>query len=384
MAASPEPQWVDDASAFAAIVEQLHGVEEYALDTEFHGERTYYPTLALVQIAWPGGLALVDPLAVDIAALRSVFDTDVRMVVHAGDQDLSILQRAIGSLPRKVFDTQIAAGFCGMGTPSLLHLAERIVRVELAKGDRLTDWTKRPLSEAQRRYAAGDVEHLLEIADGLRDRLARSERLEWADGECEERLRRDRERPDPRTAWWKIKGHRQLRGASRGIAQEVAAWREQRAEALDIPTRFVISDLALAGIISRAPRTRDDLSTIRGIDGRLLRDDTAPVLIEAVERGAALTADELMLAPRDDNDRTLGPAITVVNAWLNQRAGELGLEASLLASRADLTELVNSGSGRLATGWRKDLVGEPVAALLGGHATLGLIDGGRRLELRLA
>ena len=377
-----EPRWVDTRGELDAVIAELLTVDEYALDTEFHGERTYYPTLALLQIAWPNGLALIDPLAVDITPLGAVFDTDAVMVVHAGDQDMTILQRAIGRLPRRIFDTQIAAGFCGLGTPSLLNLAEKIVRVELAKGDRLTDWTKRPLSDAQRRYAAGDVEYLLSIADGLRRRLTQSGRLAWAEGECDERLRRDRERPDPRTAWWKIKGHRQLRGKARGVAQEVAAWRELRAEARDIPTRFVVSDMALAGIIARAPRTRDDLASIRGIDGRLLRDDVAPEILGAVERGAALEPDALVLAPRDDNDRSLGPAVTVIAAWLSQRASELDLEASVLASRADLTELVNTGAGRLASGWRASLVGEPIEALLHGRAVLGLTDGGRRLELR--
>ena len=122
------------------------------------------------------------------------------------------------------------------------------VSIELAKGDRLTDWTKRPLTNDQCVYAAGDVEHLLEITLRLRTELRDVGRLDWAELECEERRLRDRDRPDPRTAWWKIKGNRQLKAKSRGVAQEVAAWRERRAAELDQPTRFILSDLAMAGI----------------------------------------------------------------------------------------------------------------------------------------
>lgn len=373
--------WVDNDAALARVVEQLITEPRYALDTEFHGERTYHPQLALIQIAWDGGLALIDPLTVDPKPLCDVLRSPAVMVAHACDQDLAILERHCGVLPSRLFDTQIAAGFMGLGTPALAALSEKLLRVKLTKGDRLTDWTKRPLSVAQREYAASDVEHLLAIADAIQIDLAARGRLEWALDECEARRLRPRGKADPTSAWWRIKGSRQFRGATRGVAQEVAAWRERAAEASDIPPRFVLSDLALMGVIQKPPRDRDDLTAIRGIDGRHLKQPGLGELIEAVERGRNLAPDDLVLPDRDDTDRSLGPAVSVISAWLNQRAHELALESQLLATRSDLVDLLNTGAGRLAEGWRAELVGEPIRALIAGKAAITLADGGRRIVL---
>ncbi len=374
-------QLVQEQAELDEVVRALRDVPLYGLDTEFQGERTYHPRLALVQIAWPGGVAILDPMAVDVAALAPVFAGPGVLIAHAGDQDLTILERACGVRPAHLFDTQIAAGFLGYGTPSLATLCERILGIRLGKGDRLTDWTRRPLTADQRSYAAADVEHLAAIYDALVERLTEEGRLEWALDECEERRVRARGRPDPETAWWRIKGSRQLRGKSRGVAQEVGAWREREAERADLPPRFVLPDLALASIVQRAPRTREELSAVRGLDGRHVRDATANALLAAVELGLALTPDQLRLPETDASDRTLAPAVTVIGAWLSQRAAELDLEPSLLATRADLSALISSGEGRLATGWRLATVGEPIRRLLSGEAAIALEQGGRSIAL---
>jgi ribonuclease D len=376
-----EPLWIDEPGALAELIGTVSSEPYYALDTEFHGERSYWPHLALIQIAWTGGIALVDPLAVDPAPLGDLLAGPGCMVAHAADQDLSILERACGCAPTQLFDTQVAAGFIGMGTPSLAATVEKLLRTRLTKGDRLTDWTRRPLRAEQRAYAAADVEYLLPLLDALVERLNAMGRLEWATDECEERRQRIRQRPDPDTAWWRIKGARQLRGTGRGVAQMVAAWREQTAEALDVPARYVLSDLALAGVVQRPPRNREDLTGIRGIDGRM-RENTAAEILRAIEAGLALPSSELRLPDVDRMDRSLAPAITVLGAWLAQRASELDLDPALLATRADLTALLHDRPSRLAKGWREELVGEPLQRLLRGEATLVLRDGGRRIELQ--
>src|SRR6478672_4754964 len=297
-----EPRFVDTADELAACIEAVRNEPRYALDTEFHGERSYWPRLALIQLAWPGGVALIDPLTVDPAPLGEVLAGPGCMVAHAADQDLTILERACGCAPTKLFDTQVAAGFIGMGTPSLAATVEKLLGTRLTKGDRLTDWTRRPLSVEQRLYAAADVEYLLALHDELVTRLNAVGRLEWATDECEERRQRIRQRPDAETAWWRIKGARQLRGNGRGVAQKVAAWRERTAEGLDVPARFVLSDLALAGIVQRPPQSREDLAGIRGIDGRL-RDNTANDLLAAVAAGMELPSSELRLPETDKIDR---------------------------------------------------------------------------------
>ncbi|HWS44622.1 MAG TPA: HRDC domain-containing protein [Acidimicrobiia bacterium] len=375
------PQWIDQPDELRELIDTVCREPRYALDTEFHGERSYWPRLALIQIAWSGGIALVDPLAVDPVPLATLLSGPGCMVAHAADQDLSILERACGVAPSRLFDTQVAAGFIGMGTPSLAAAVERLAGVRLGKGDRLTDWTRRPLTAEQRAYAAADVEHLLALHDELTSRLDAVGRLAWAIDECEERRSHIRSRPDIETAWWRMKGARQLRGTTRGVAQKVAAWRERTAESLDVPARFVLSDLALAGVVHRPPRSREDLGAIRGIDGRL-RDHTADALLAAVQEGLALPKSELRVPETDRVDRSLAPAVTVLGAWLAQRAAELDLDPSLLATRAELTQLLQGGESRLAGGWRADLVGEPLQRLLSGEAVLALRDGGRRIEMR--
>jgi ribonuclease D len=377
-----EPRWVGEQALLADLIEELRDEPRYALDTEFHGERTYWPRLALVQVAWARGIALIDPFAVDVQPFSAILAGDGTMVAHASEQDLAIIARACGRGPSNLFDTQVAAGFIGLGSPSLASLVERLLDVRLTKGDRLTDWTRRPLRAEQRAYAAADVEHLLALHDVLVDRLEPMGRLGWALDECEERRLRVRTRPEPEVAWWRMKGARQLRGRSRGVAQQVGAWRERTAAALDVPPRFVLSDLALIGIVSRPPRTREELTAIRGVDGRALRDGAIDALLSAVERGLALEPTTVAMPESDHIDRALAPAVTVIGAWLAQRASELDLDPAVLATRADLTQLLHGAPSRLATGWRADLVGAPIQRLLAGEATIVLRDGGRRVELR--
>jgi ribonuclease D len=377
-----ETRWVDDAAALAGLIDELRNEPRYALDTEFHGERTYWPRLALVQIAWSSGIALIDPLTVDVAPFGEILRGPGVMVAHAAEQDLAILVRACGDPPTQLFDTQIASGFIGLGAPSLASLVERLLGVKLAKGDRLTDWTRRPLTAEQAVYAAADVEHLLALHDVLVERLEATGRLVWATDECEERRARIRTRPEPELAWWRMKGARQLRGRARSVAQQVGAWRERTAADLDVPPRFVLSDLALIGIVHRPPRTREELSAIRGVDGRSLRDGAAQGLLAAIAAGLALEPASVAVPESDHVDRALAPAVTVIGAWLAQRASELDLDPAVLATRADLNQLFHGAPSRLATGWRADLVGAPIQRLLAGKATIVLRDGGRRVELR--
>ena len=172
-------EWVDDQATLEAVLDELSRVDRYAIDTEFHRERTYFTALALVQIAWADRIVLIDPLAVDVVAMADLFASGVEAVFHAAQQDLDVLTHAVGSVPTQFFDTQIAGGFLGYGTPSLVSLLSAELGVTPAKGDRLTDWLRRPLTEAQRSYAASDVAHLLEVRERLVARLDDRGRLGW-------------------------------------------------------------------------------------------------------------------------------------------------------------------------------------------------------------
>lgn len=382
MPADPKPQWVDDDVALASVIDELLGVDRYGMDTEFHREKTYWPQLALVQMAWDGGLALIDPTVVDIAPLARIFGPDHVAVFHAADQDIEILQRACGTVPVRLFDTQIAAGFLGWSSPSLSTLAQDLVGQRLVKGDRMTDWLARPLTAGQATYAAADVAHLLALHDVLETRLRSCGRLEWAWQECRDQLTVPRPPQDPVTAWWKLKDNRSLRGAARGIAQEVAAWRERRATELDRPVRMVLPDVAVIGISNRAPTDDAALRSVRGLDGRHLGGGAARQILDAVKLGIALPAAELRTAPSDELDRRLRPAVNLVSAWISQLARDVRLDTTILATRSDLVAFLQGRSGaRLAEGWRHDLVGEPVRRLVAGEAALAFRPGSGDLEL---
>ncbi|CAN5723832.1 ribonuclease D [soil metagenome] len=374
-------RWVDDAAALRIVIAELADQPVYAVDTEFHRERTYFPRLALVQLGWAGEIALVDPLAVDLAPFRQVLEGDAVVVMHAASQDLEVLELACGTVPRRLFDTQVAAGFLGHSTPSLAALHERLLGLHLPKGDRLTDWLHRPLCDEQLTYAASDVAHLLELHRRLVADLGRLGRLQWAEDECELVRRRAYDQRDPDEAWRKIKEVRQLRGAAGGIARSIAAWRERRAAEVDQPVRFVLPDLAVVGIAQRPPRNAGDLKKVRGLDGRHLRDGVSAQILTAVEEGRHRPADEPSAAVTGDVDRHLRPAIGLVSAWISQLARDLKLDTSLLATRSDIEALLRGDEGaRLGVGWRADVVGEPIRRLVEGDAALAF-DGRGSLSI---
>ncbi len=371
----------------AKVIDRLLDAKRYALDTEFHRERTYWPALALLQIAWcdePGGpsnVVLIDPLQVDVTPLGEVLAGPGVMVAHAADQDLEILERFCGRGPSRLIDTQIAAGFAGHSSPSLGSLMQAFLDRDLAKGDRLTDWRVRPLTESQKAYAAADVEYLIELADAIGADLDRSGRRQWAEEECEYLRMRSHTPSDPRRAWWKLRDARSMKGTSRGVAQEVAAWRERRAQQVDLPVRSVLPDLAVQAIAHRPPASPGGLARTRGLEGRHLRPAVVEELMEAVERGRKLPASELCLPPADEVPRDMRAPVALVMAWVAQLARDERLDASLLATRSDVAALLRGEpASRLAQGWRADLVASPVAALVEGKAAL-TFDGSGSLVL---
>lgn len=383
---APVPSWelVESAGALAKVLEELAEQPVFALDTEFHRERTYFPKLALVQLAWGDRVVLLDPLRVDLRPLGAVLAGQALVVIHAAAQDLEVLEVACGGVPSRIFDTQLAAGFAGLGLPSLSELHERELGTPLPKGDRLTDWLARPLTAEQLAYAASDVADLLALQRQLTDRLVERGRLDWVMDECEQLRARVRGLRDPEEAWTRIREVRQLRGRALAVGKEVAAWRERRAAAVDLPTRHVLPDLAVAGVAQRAPATEAELRKIRAVEERFLRGAAAEQLLEAVRRGVAAPPPPVQKASRSDVPRELRAAVGLLTAWVAQRARDLGIDASLLATRADLEDLLRGAEdARLARGWRAELVGAQVRELLNGHAALAFDrEGGLMLEAR--
>jgi len=370
--ATTTPRWVDTDTALAEVVDQLADAPAFALDTEFHRERTYFPKLALVQLSYePDQLVLIDPLAVDLAPMAEVLESDTTVVIHAASQDLEVLRLATGTVPRNLFDTQIAAGFVGYSNPSLAVLHTGLLDIALNKSDRLTDWLVRPLPEQVLAYAADDVRYLLQIHERLVAELTADERLEWALSECDLERARGAETKDPDEAWRRVKGAGRLRGRPAAVARSVAAWRERRAAELDIPVRHVLGDLALVSIAQRPPRDAAALAKVRGVDSRALKGDSATGLLEAVAAGQQAEPPARESKGPRRTDANLGPAVALLSSWLTQYAHELRIDTQLLATRKDIEHFVeHTGRGRLADGWRRDLVGRPMQDLLDGSAAL--------------
>ena len=371
------PVLITDTERLVALCDEVAGQEFYALDTEFHTERTYWPKLALIQLGWADEVALVDPLAVDPEPLSRLFAGPGTAVAHAAGQDLDVLRTACGVAPATVFDTQIAAGFLGMSTPSLARLVDQVLGITLPKTDQLSDWLNRPLPPGQLAYAAEDVRHLLALRSALVDRLEQNGRLEWAIEECALALPGRRGDMVPQQAWWKVGDVRRLTGRSRGVAQELAAWRERRAAEVDRPRRSVLSDLAILTIAQRSPHSRQDLEKLRGVDIRHLSGGAAAEILEAVSRGQALAPDELRLPPDANEARASQAAVAVCSGLVRQIADELQFDQGLLATRADIAQLVTGESSRLDRGWRGAIAGDPIRRLLAGEVAAAFEPDGR-------
>lgn len=381
---------VTDDSSLGSLVDRLLECDSYAIDTEFHRERTYWPVVALVQVAWPdgpggpAGVALIDPLAVDVAPLGALLSGPGTMVAHAADQDLEILERACGTVPTRLFDTQIAAGFAGHSSPSLNTLSRAFLGRELAKGDRLTDWRIRPLTDSQLAYAAADVDGLIGLADAITAQLDRSGRRAWASEECDSLRVRSHGPGDPDKVWWKLRDARSLRGTARGVAQEVAAWRERTAQTLDQPVRSVLPDLAIQAMSHRPPATVEALKRVRGMEGRHLKAPLAAELIVVVERGRGLENSQIKDPPADDVPKELRAPVALVMAWIAQLSRDEGIDSTLLATRSDVAAFLKGLDGsRLSYGWREAMLAQPIRGLVSGRAVLAFDgEGGLILEER--
>ena len=368
MKAPDEPmRLVVDPGALRELVDEVAAEECYGFDTEFHTERTYVPNLALIQIAWADDVALIDPLAVDPAPLAHVFGGPGVAVAHAASQDLDVLMAACGTVPATVFDTQIVAGFLGMSTPSLGRLVEAMLGVTLPKADRLSDWLERPMSERQLSYAVSDVAHLLELRSVLTDRLRALGRFEWAVNECEQVLGDRTPARVPEEAWWKLGDIRSMSRRSRGVAQEVAAWRERTAAGSNRPRRMVLSDLGLLALSQRPPRNADELRRTRGVDGRHLAQGRAAEILRAVERGLSLEPERIRMPSEGRDAQAPAAAVAVCSGVVRQIADDLDFDQGLLATRADLAQLLCGEPSRLDSGWRRTIVGDPLRRLIAGE-----------------
>ena len=365
-------EWVDSEKTLDDVIDSVLGGSRYAIDTEFHREKTYYPKLALVQIRWGTRTALIDPLAVDPRRLARLFSSEILAVFHAAQQDLEVLRHASLEAPRNIFDCQVAAGFVGFSTPSLATLVQAVKKTSLSKGDRLTDWLRRPLTDQQCAYAADDVVHLFDLHDELTRQLTELGRVDWVNDACAELASRPTGPQDPSDAWLRLKEVRALKGSARGVAQALAKWREERAMRSDLPPRRVMSDMALLGISQRVPKSVEELANTRGVDDRHLSAEYCKEIMTAVRDGAK-NSIVLPSTETDDVDKFARPALTLITAWVGELARKHKIDATLLATRSDITAFLRkSPNARLREGWRATLIGDDLTRILNGEVGLSV------------
>jgi ribonuclease D len=374
-----------DEADVAAIAARARQAGRLGLDTEFMPEGRYRPLLCLVQVVVEEDVWVLDPLhGFDPAPLASVLaDPDVEMVVHAGRQDVAILRREWRTDVTNVFDTQVAAGFAGFsaqaGYNGLLHDA---LRIRLPKTASFTRWDARPLTDEQVSYARGDVEHLLPLADDIRARLEPRGRLGWAREECRAVALASDER-DPEEVWRRLPRATSLDPRERAVARELGAWRERTAAREDRPVGAVVRDPTVVELAKRQPKSRRELSQIRGVNPDVVRrrgDD----IIAAVERGKAAQPIRLDEGERLATEAQDGPVIALAESLVRARAQEAGLAYELIAARADIAPIVVSARRgdpepdvRTLRGWRRELVGSELLELLAGRRGLRVGAGGR-------
>ena len=351
------------------------------VDTEFLRERTYYSKLCLIQLAYQDDAGddacIVDPLVegLSLAPLYDLFaDVGVVKVFHAARQDLEIFHVDQEIIPTPLFDTQVAAMVCGFGEQvGYETLVRKICKADLDKSSRFTDWSRRPLTDAQAKYAVGDVTYLRDIYEHLSARLDKSGRKKWVAEEMAVLNDPATYQADPDEAWRRVKT-RTSSGRFLGIVRELARFRETYAQARDIPRSRVYKDDALVEIASTKPQSEQDLSRSRLLLREARRGDIAQGILEAIKTGLALPNDAL---PKPDLARAklqVNPALAdMLRVLLKSISDNEDVAAKLIASSADLDALAAGERDVPALrGWRKEVFGDEALRLCDGKIGLAV------------
>lgn len=349
------------------------------VDTEFLRERTYYSKLCLVQLAYPGEgsetAVLVDPLAsgLSLEPLYTLFrDEAVVKVFHAARQDLEIFFVDAGLIPAPLFDSQVAAMVCGFGEQAGYEtLVKRIVKAEVDKSSRFTDWSRRPLSDAQKKYALADVTHLRKIYEYLAWELTKTGRDSWVAEEMAILNAPETYVTQPDEAWQRIKT-RNNSGKYLAIVRELARFRESYAQARDIPRNRVYKDDALVELAATKPASIEDLSRSRLLLREARKGDIADGILKAVADGQATLPED---QPKPDLSREklqVNPAVAdLLRVLLKGAADREGVASKLIATASDL-DAIASGQRDVAAlaGWRQDVFGAEALRLCKGEIAL--------------
>ncbi len=351
------------------------------VDTEFLRERTYYSKLCLVQLAYRDEGAedavLLDPLADDLSLepLYDLFrDAGVVKVFHAARQDLEIFYVDVGVIPEPLFDTQVAAMVCGFGEQvGYETLVRKIAKADLDKSSRFTDWSRRPLTDAQKKYALADVTHLRDIYEYLSDRLGKSGRKKWVAEEMAVLKDPATYQANPDDAWKRVKT-RTTSGKFLAIVRELARFRETYAQERNIPRNRVYKDDALVELASTKPQTEQDLGRSRLLLREARKGDIAQGILTSIKTGLAVKPEDM---PKPDKDRAklqVNPALAdLLRVLLKSKTENEGVAQKLIANSADLDALAAGERDVPALkGWRREVFGNDALLLCEGQVALAV------------
>lgn len=349
------------------------------VDTEFLRERTYYSKLCLVQLAMPGtddsNGCLVDPLATGISLepLYDLFrDTSVVKVFHAARQDIEIFQVDAGVIPTPLFDTQVASMVCGFGEQvGYETLVRKIAKVEIDKSSRFTDWSRRPLSDAQSTYALADVTHLRQIYEYLAKRLKDTGRAHWVDQEMTILNNPATYTTKPEDAWKRVKT-RNNSPRFLSIVRELARFREDYAQTKNVPRSRVYKDDALAEIAATKPKNIADLGNSRLLLREARRGDIADGILNAIKVGLACPEADLPRVERKHERQQVNPALAdLLRVLLKAKTSAVGVASKLVAPASDL-DAIAAGERDVGAleGWRYEVFGEDALKLCDGKIAL--------------
>jgi len=372
---------ITTTDALAAFCAEAAKRAYVTVDTEFLRERTYYSKLCLVQLAYQDNdgddACLVDPLAegLSLAPLYDLFaDAGVVKVFHAARQDLEIFFVDKGIIPAPLFDTQVAAMVCGFGEQAGYEtLVRKICKSDLDKSSRFTDWTRRPLTDAQATYAVGDVTFLRDIYEYLSDRLEKSGRKKWVAEEMAVLNDPATYRADPDEAWRRVKT-RTNSGRFLAIVRELARFRETYARDRNIPRSRVYKDDALIELASTKPQSEQDLGRSRLLLREARRGDIAAGIMTAVKSGLAVPNDQLPKVDHSSVKLQVNPALAdLLRVLLKSKSDNEDVAAKLIASSAELDALAAGERDMKAMrGWRKEVFGNDAILLCDGKVGLAV------------
>ncbi len=373
---------ISDSATLASLCARLAKAEFICVDTEFMRENTYWPELCLIQIADTNEAAAIDPLAkdLDLSPLLDLLvdNEEVLKVFHAGGQDVEIIYNLTGKTPHPIFDTQIAMMAISQSEQiGYSNLVESWLGLQIDKGARFTDWSRRPLTERQIEYAIGDVTHLAEIFPKILKRLIKTGRGAWLDIEMEKLADPANYRNDPSIAWLRIKAAGR-NPAMLGRLKALAAWREYEAQDKNIPRGRIARDETLADIASHPPKTQADLAKVRGLSAGWKDNEIGKRMMATLEAAKPLGEDEL--PPRTPRGAPLGKEGALVadllKLLLKIRSREIDVAARLLARSEDL-ELLAAGVRELPLleGWRYEQFGRDALELVEGKLAFAVVKG---------